>query len=145
MMRIVLGFTAVALTALTLLEMSQSDRLAWPDSGTARIEEMAQVLRRIEGAARWCYPSQHPKNVAAVANKETRACIAQITPAAAPVEVSERAYIKQFYRASSGDHFCEVTLSTVFGNDRVVGSDCYFGLFERRDDEGVGMTDDPFG
>lgn len=145
MKRVAFGLIVAALSTLALFGISQSDRFAWPNSGAARIEEMAEILRRIEGPARWCAPSQHPKNIAVLADAETRACMAKIAPAAEPDEVYERGYIKQFYRATSGDKFCEVTLSTVFGNDRVVGSDCYFGLFERRDDEGLGMTDDPFG
>ena len=145
MKRVAFSLIIAALSTLALLGTSQSDRFAWPNSGAARIQEMAEILRRIEGPARWCAPSQHPKNIAAVADAETRACIAKIGPAAEPDEVIERGYIKQFFRATSGGKFCEVTFSTVFGNDRVVGSDCYFGLFERRDDEGLGMTDDPFG
>ncbi|MFP3344602.1 hypothetical protein R0J87_19185, partial [Halomonas sp. SIMBA_159] len=60
-------------------------------------------------------------------------------------EVYPNDYIRRFYRASTGDKVCEVTLSTVFGNDRIVGSDCYYGIFYEIDDTGVGMTADPFG
>ena len=53
--------------------------------------------------------------------------------------------MKRYYRAETGPLFCEVTLSTVRGDERTVGSDCYYGLFEHDADEGVGMTDDPLG
>jgi len=55
-------------------------------------------------------------------------------------------YLKRFYRAEVGDKFCEVTLSRFDdGDERLVGSDCYLGLFPKAKDTGIGMTDDKFG
>ncbi|MDF1871894.1 hypothetical protein [Vannielia sp.] len=120
-----------------------SDRFAWPQSAEARIEEMAEILRRIEGPARWCYASEHSGNLASGHKAELGRCFSRLAPASDFIEMYPRDYIKRFYRAREGTLFCEATLSTVWNDDRIVGADCYYGLFQR--DDGVGMTDDPFG
>lgn len=106
---------------------------------------MAKIIRKIEGPARWCYPSQNPLNLDHQFRDLTAACLANITPAGDFEEIYPEDYIRRFYRASLGDKFCEVTLSTVWNDDRIVGSDCYYGLFLKDDDTGPGLTDDPFG
>lgn len=108
---------------------------------------MASVLREIEGPARWCYRSSNEDNLL---NKdgswrvELSQCISKIAPVSDFEEINENEYIRRFYRASVDGRFCEVTLSTVWRDDRIVGSDCYFGLFDQLDDTGIGLTADPF-
>lgn len=43
------------------------------------------------------------------------------------------------------DFFCEVMFLIVWNNDRIVGLDCYYGLFEYFDDIGIGLIVDLFG
>ncbi|MBW6421134.1 hypothetical protein KX729_06735 [Rhizobium sp. XQZ8] len=124
------------------------DRFAWPQSAKDRIENMASTLRRIKGPARWCYPSTNPANLYRADRaiwSEINQCMTEIAPVSDYIEVYPREYMKRFYRANLGDKFCEVTLSTVYNDDRIVGSDCYYGLFPKDKDTGVGMTDDKFG
>jgi hypothetical protein len=124
------------------------DRYFWPQSAKDRIENMASILRRIEAPARWCYPSDNAANLddgGRVARTEIGKCLGSIKPAGDHIEVYPRDYMKRFYRANLGDKFCEVTLSTVYNDNRIVGSDCYYGLFPKDKDTGVGMTDDKFG
>lgn len=109
---------------------------------------MASILRSIEGPARWCYPSRNTLNLVNGGHElreQLEQCVARISPASDFEEVYHKAYIRRFYRASMGDKICEVTLSTVWNNDRIVGSDCFYGFFHDEDDTGVGMTADPFG
>lgn len=66
-----------------------------------------------------------------------------LNPASDYIAEYNRADLKRFYRSTDGDKFCEVTLMTRFGNEeQIVGADCYFGLFRKSDDTGIGMTDD---
>ena len=134
---------------LSLHYEAKLDKLYWPTSGQSRIEDMASILRRMREPARWCYPSGSPDNLYVFdpdeAEKEFGRCISSIAPASDFQETEPHYYIKRFYRADIGDRFCEFTLSTVYDNDRLVGSDCYFGLFSKEKDTGVGMTDDEFG
>lgn len=109
---------------------------------------MSSILRRIKGRARWCDSSKNTANLyisEPAIRDEFGKCISTITPASDYVEIYLRNYMKRFYRANLGDKFCEVTLSTVYNDDRIVGSDCYYGLFPKDKDTGVGMTDDKFG
>ena len=128
----------------------RSDAVAWPTSAHARIEAKAQIIRKIEGPARWCSSSSHPANIENMDDDETRhararACMAKIEPVSDFIERHANEYMLRFYRADLGDEFCEATLSHVWNDERIVGSDCYYGLFKKEDDEGIGMTDDPFG
>jgi hypothetical protein len=145
---ILFALLAVALTSLAVLKIKSTDRFSWPSSAHARIEESASILRTIEGPARWCYPSVNTNNLAGRL-ENSRAllgqCMANISAVSEFEEIYENAYIRRFYRATVDDFFCEVTLSTVWNNDRIVGSDCYYGLFQHSDDTGIGLTADPFG
>lgn len=142
-------FGALLLTGLFFLAVRDNDRLFWPKSGYSRIDEMAVILRKIEGPAKWCYSSEHEQNLAHQTQRSRiflEKCISKTQPIGDYEEVHKGEYIRRFYRASiEANLFCEVTLSTVRDNDRVVGSDCYYGLFEKSDDTGVGLTADPFG
>ncbi|MFP3383681.1 hypothetical protein [Tritonibacter sp. SIMBA_163] len=148
MKRMLISLGVLSVASLLIWEFRSSDRFTWPDSAHRRIEQMASVLRKIEGPARWCSPSRNTLNLV---NKDLEIreqlsqCMSEISPAGSFEEVYPNDYIRRFYRASTGDKVCEVTLSTVFGNDRIVGSDCYYGIFYEIDDTGVGMTADPFG
>ncbi|MDB5551973.1 MAG: hypothetical protein JWL86_1957 [Rhizobium sp.] len=125
------------------------DRFLWPKSAHERIEQMASILRRIRSPARWCYASDNPENIYVFKphdkEGEMGKCLSSIAPVSNFNEKYKNFYIKRFYRAEVGDKFCEVTLSTVFNEDRIVGADCYFGLFPKNKDTGIGMTDDKFG
>jgi hypothetical protein len=125
------------------------DRFLWPTSAHQRIEGMASILRRIRQPARWCYSSDNPANIYAFDPKEKEQdfgrCMSSIEPVSEFQETMPGYYVRRFYRAAIGDKFCEVTLSTVYEDDRIVGSDCYFGLFPKAKDAGVGMTNDKFG
>lgn len=147
--RIFIGSFVAVLVALLVGEIRRSDEYRWPNSAHERIENMASILRSIEGPARWCDPSVNPLNLM---NKIDRSkdilgqCISGLQPVSDYEEIYNNEYIRRFYRATFDDAlFCEVTLSTVWNDDRIVGSDCYYGLFERSDDPGVGLTADPFG
>ncbi|MGV3550755.1 hypothetical protein [Rhizobium sp.] len=126
-----------------------TDRFLWPKSAHERIENMASIIRRIKSPARWCDRSNNPENIYDFDPKEEEQdfgrCLSAITPVSDFRETSPGHYIKRFYRAEIGDKFCEVTLSTVFEDDRIVGSDCFFGFFPKARDTGIGMTDDKFG
>jgi len=146
--RALIACVAVLLAGLVGFSAAKVDMFFWPHSAHNRIEKMAAIIRRIEGPARWCSPSVDPRNQVRVADgfqEELRQCLAAISPASDFQEIYENDYIRRFYRATIQDRFCEVTLSTVWGNDRIVGFDCYYGLFEQSDDTGIGMTADPFG
>lgn len=131
---------------LAWISLARPDALYWPGSAHERIEEMAGILRKIRAPARWCSPSSHPANLVAKLDAEQiGACLARIEPASDNIEVHAKEYMKRFYRATTGGLLCEVTLSSTYNEDRIVGSDCYYGLFPTSDDTGVGMTDDPFG
>lgn len=129
------------------------DGFFWPESGHRRIEDMAAVLKRIKAPARWCYPSENKLNLLQQSyywDTTFNHCVVSIQPATDFIEKDfagreTDGYAKRFYRATLGSYVCEVTLSTDRGDDRIVGSDCYYGLFRSKDDKGVGMTDDPFG
>jgi hypothetical protein len=126
--------------------LRENDAIFWPKSAQDRIASMAKVLRKIEVPARWCTPIRHINSVPEkIGDPRLRACIAQIQPVSDYVEHYPRDHMKRFYRGRVEGYFCEVTLSTVFNDDRIVGSDCFYGLFRDGDDIGVGMTDDPFG
>jgi len=132
----------------TWLYFRYLDSLFWPASAHRRIEDRAAILVRIKGPARWCYMSENKLNLLQKNfdwDTSFKECVANIKPVSDFIEQDKDYYIKRFYRAAKGDYFCEVTLSTVRDDDRIVGSDCYYGLFQRKDDKGVGMTDDPFG
>lgn len=124
------------------------DRLYWPKSAEHRIETFASDLRRFQGPAQSCYSSSASANLL---NKglglrsEFGNCVSNITPVSGFIEEYPGEYIKRYYRATSGRYLCEVTLSTMRGLERLVGSDCYFGLFEIQENPVVGITDDPFG
>ncbi|MFM2278914.1 MAG: hypothetical protein RLZZ444_1145 [Pseudomonadota bacterium] len=123
--------------------------LLWPQSAHAHIEEMASILRRMRAPASWCTPSRNPANIYVFDPKEQEqifgSCLSLIEPASDFLETEPGHYVKRFYRAEVGDKFCEVTLSTVNDDERIVGSDCYFAFFPKVKDTGTGMTDDPFG
>lgn len=120
-----------------------SDQVRWPTSGEERIEGHVEFLKEIERPSSSCYPS---RNLLAINDRdELSACTVKLEPVSDPIEFYPREYIKRFYRGDHGDLFCEYTISTVFNIDRIVGSDCYYGLFRKEDDTGIGMTDDPFG
>lgn len=110
---------------------------------------MASIIRRIKSPARWCYPSRNPENIynfdRRQAEQDFGRCLSAIAPVGDFQETMPGYYVKRLYRAEVGDKFCEVTLSTVFEDDRIVGSDCYFGFFPKARDTGIGMTDDKFG
>lgn len=135
----------VVICAAVAFYFRNYDTLYWPASAEGRIEEMASILRKIEGPARWCYPSINPKNTYIIADVTADLCFAKIEAVSPFIELGQSDYIKRYYRASVGSKFCEVTLSAVWNDDRIVGSDCYYGIFDQTDDEGIGMTDDPFG
>jgi len=122
----------------------------WPEDGEASIENMANIIRRIERPARWCYPTRNPISVNyTVKDDRFTRCLRDIRPASDYIgwtggDYPNGDYIKRFYRAEIEGYFCEVTLSKM-NRERMVGSDCYFGLFREGDDTGLGMTDDPFG
>jgi hypothetical protein len=146
--RLLIGFGVIVLGGLLIWEFRDSDRFSWPNSAHRRIENMASILRSIEGPARWCYPSGNTLNLFNgdhEIKEQLEQCISRISPASDFEEVYPKEYIRRFYRASMGDKICEVTLSTVWDNDRIVGSDCYYGIFHDKDDTGVGMTADSFG
>ncbi len=147
MKRRLIGGAAVLFLGVVVYDSLSPDRYSWPISAQKRIEGMAEIIHRIEGPARWCYPSRNALNLNRDGRfrDQTAACLSEITPASDFEEIDPNAYIRRFYRGSAGDMFCEVTLSTVRNNDRIVGSDCYYGLFYNDDDTGLGMTDDPFG
>lgn len=128
--------------------ISKDDRLFWPDSAHGRIEEMASILRSIEGPARWCYPSQNALNLVNESERsqeKLNECMSSIAPVSEFEEIQQNYHVRRIYRATVNDRICEVTLSTVWRNDRIVGSDCYYGLFNKSDDTGIGLTSDPFG
>lgn len=146
--RLLIGFGVISLGSLLTWEFRSSDRFSWPNSAHRRIENMASILRSIEGPARWCYPSRNTLNLFNEEHgikEQLYQCISRISPASDFEEVYPNGYIRRFYRASIGEKICEVTLSTVWDNNRIVGSDCYYGIFRDKDDTGVGMTADPFG
>lgn len=133
---------------LALYQTWNRDYFRWPASAMERIEESASILRRLKAPARWCYPA-----TSAVGNlwEEDQAssaiadCFSRLAPTSDFVEKSPREYVKRFYGANANGYICEVTLSTVWGNDRVVGSDCYYGIFRQDEFPGIGVTDEPFG
>ena len=138
----------VPLAGILAFLFRQDDRLFWPSSAHTRIESMASILRELEGPAGWCYPSSNELNLLNQNGNwqiQLSQCMSRIVPVSGFEEIHERQYIRQFYRASVNDKFCEVTLSTVWKDERVVGADCYYGLFDQLDDTGVGLTSDPFG
>lgn len=139
-----LGFCSLAVAAYFVLTSDLTeDRLGWPTSGEKRIVRGVELVKEIKGPYRSCYMT---RNSLAIRDRdELSACTVKLEPVSDPIEVYPRGYIKQFYRGDHGDLFCEYTMSTFFGNDRIVGSDCYYGLFRKKDDTGIGMTDDPFG
>ncbi|SMP22984.1 hypothetical protein SAMN06265373_104306 [Shimia sagamensis] len=142
------GLAVLLISVLFVFEFKSSDRFSWPKSAHNRIEKMASMIQSIEGPARWCTPSRNPLNLLNSNDNlksQLNECIAIISPASEFEEVYPRDYMRRFYRAQVEGKFCEVTLSTVWNNDRVVGSDCYYGLFDKREDTGVGLTADPFG
>lgn len=142
----VLLFILVIAGPLTWNAVRGLDQLFWPQSARDRIENMASILRRIQApSGNWCHPSDNSANLAKDRQDEMDKCITSIVPAGDYIEDHPGEYIKRFYRSSLGDRFCEVTLSTVYGNKRIVGSDCYFGLFLKEEDTGLGLTDDKFG
>ena len=146
--RLLIGFGVIVLGGLLIWEFRNSDRFSWPNSAHHRIENMASILRSIEGPARWCNllrNSLNPYNGVYEIQEHLEQCISRISPASDFEEVHPKEYIRRFYRASMEGKICEVTLSTVWDNDRIVGSDCYYGIFYDKDDTGVGMTADPFG
>ncbi|MGH1467099.1 MAG: hypothetical protein ACRBBQ_17230 [Cognatishimia sp.] len=122
-----------------------TDRFNWPESGEKRIDEMARILHRIKGPARWCSASRNPLSVATQHRLEVKNCMAKIEATSLPFIAARDGALKQFWSAREAGFVCEVTLATVKGNNRVVGSDCYYGLFHGQDYEAEGMTDDPFG
>jgi hypothetical protein len=146
--RLLIGVGVIVLGGLLIWDFRSSDRFSWPNSAHRRIENMASVLRSIEGPARWCDPSRNTLNLANgnhEIKEQLQQFISRISPASNFEEVHPKGYIRRFYRASIGEKFCEVTLSTVWDDDRVVGSDCFYGIYHEEDDQGVGMTADPFG
>ena len=122
------------------------DALRWPKSGQERIDSMAQFMRENEGRNRSCYDTRNTKSID-YNHRDGRfgACFKRLEPVSDFIEEHPGQYIKRFYRGRIDGYFCEATLSTVHGDDRIVGSDCYYGLFHEGDDTGIGMTDDPFG
>jgi hypothetical protein len=146
---LVLSASATAMAAAVALwqPWETADVLFWPTSAQGRIDEMASILRTIKGPARWCYPSKHASNLAETSRErraDFSACVPQIEPAS-DFRETPKEYIQRLYRAKHGSLICEVNLSTMWNADRIVGSDCYYGLFREEDDTGVGMTDDKFG
>lgn len=136
------------------------DALFWPQTGRERIEWMASSIQTKKRPTTWCRPSNHPKNTYEFNRDEETSdigrCLSSIK-AASDFRSDFRGnlepfYLKRFYRGEIGGSFCEVTLSTFegndntfFGEDRIVGSECYFGIFPKTEDVGIGMTDDKFG
>ncbi|MEM1077308.1 MAG: hypothetical protein AAGI09_02170 [Pseudomonadota bacterium] len=109
---------------------------------------MASVLREIESPAKWCYPSSNERNLLNQNGSfrvQLSQCLSKVAPVSGFEEIQQNEYIRRFYRASVDDRFCEVTLSTVWREDRIVGSDCFYGLFDQSDDTGIGLSADPFG
>ncbi|KQQ71241.1 MULTISPECIES: hypothetical protein [unclassified Rhizobium] len=141
-------FTIALSGALALWQpWETADLLFWPTSAHRRIDDMAAILRTTKGPARWCVPSTNAANLAVHSREgqaEFSACVSHIEPASDFYE-TPKDYIQRFYRAKRGSLICEVNLSTVWNDDRIVGSDCYYGLFREKDDTGVGMTNDKFG
>jgi hypothetical protein len=148
----------VALFAVTLMMLILGlnswkagilDRVDWPQSAHQRIENMASIIRRLRSPARWCHPSDNPENIYEFEPEEKEQdfgrCLSAIAPVSDFQETQPGYYVRRFYRGQVDDKFCEVTLSTVFEGERIVGSDCYFGWFPKAKDGGVGMTDDKFG
>lgn len=148
--KFILWPSAILMTIASCLwqPWERADFLLWPYSAEGRIEEMASILQRIKAPARWCQPSEHSSNLVrdgGSMQSEFNACVVEIKPAGDFIETEKNEYLQRYYRARRGSYVCEVNLSTVWNDRRIVGSDCYFGLFREQDDTGVGMTDDEFG
>ena len=146
--RFLIACVAVALTGLLMVLIRGNDKYFWPVSAHGRIEKMASILRSIEGPARWCYPSVNAHkliNQNGYSDERLSRCMSRIAPVSDFEEIHEKEYVRRIYRVAIEESFCELTLSTVWNDDRVVGSDYYYGLFERSDDTGIGLTADPFG
>jgi hypothetical protein len=144
--RIVLALIVLIAALPTWNVVAGLDQLFWPQSAKDRIENMASTLRRIQApSGNWCYPSDNAANLSEDRQDEMDKCITSIAPVSDYIEEHPGEYIKRFYRSSLDDRFCDVTLSTVYRDDRIVGYDCYYGLFLKKEDTGVGMTDDKFG
>jgi hypothetical protein len=149
----IIALAALAVMALNMVfEYGRAmlmGEFEWPKSAHIRIEDMASILRRIRAPASWCYPSENPANIyVSDPNEEEQEfgrCMSSIKPVSDFYETDPGYYVKRFYRGEVEGKFCEFTLSTVNSDDRIVGSDCYFGLFPKEKDRGVGMTDDKFG
>ena len=126
-----------------------TDAFSWPESAKNRIEEMAEILRRIEAPASWCYPATSAQgNIEGARHdhpEELAACFAKLAPTSDYNEKYPREYIGRYYGAEAGGFVCEVTLSTNWNEDSVVGSPCYYGFFPVQDFPGLGATDEPFG
>lgn len=144
-----IGGAAILIAGLCVALGAGNDRLFWPSSAHNRIEKMASVLRFIEGPAKWCYASTHSLNLVnqnGYPKDLLGRCIQRIEPASNFEEIHKKHYIRRIFRAEvERDLFCEVTLSTVWNDERIVDSDCYYGLFKQSDDTGIGLTADPFG
>ncbi|NTT87337.1 hypothetical protein [Tabrizicola fusiformis] len=144
-------YLALALaTSLGLIAYQVFDRdyFRWPNSAQERIEVMADVLRRIEGPASWCYSAgSAQKNLAADRRVPPGAgqCFAKLVPTSDFIEEHPREFMKRFYGAEVDGFVCEVTLSTFWNDEHIVGSRCYYGVFNQGEFPFVGATDEPFG
>ena len=136
---------SVAIGAFALVALDRSLILPWPQKGIHHIDFMSQLMKDKQRPGSWCDPSSHPANLLLDEHgHDIGKCTAHIKPVTEFIEQYQGTYVKRIYRGKSGNLFCEYTLSS-FSHERNVGSDCYYGLFDQNSDEGIGMTDDPFG
>jgi hypothetical protein len=145
MKRLYFSFAVVLLVASYVSYYRFYDEMYWPGSAHGRIQSAARAIQENGKTVGGCYSSRNTLNIAEKAPEALKACLLLIEPIGEFIEEHPREYIKRFYRAHQGGRVCEITLSTTWNENRIVGSDCYYGLFEGSSYEGIGMTDDPYG
>lgn len=144
-----IAFAIVAGLSVATSFVWNRDHFRWPVSAQERIDVMSAFLRKKQGPVSWCEAADSVASNRWAEFERTSPiladCFSRITPTSDFIEEAPREYMKRFYGATTAEYVCEVTLSTVWNEDRFVGSDCYYGIFKKDEFPGVGATDEPFG
>lgn len=146
--RAIVAVVSASVLALIVHLAWNRDYFRWPKSAEGRIDAMSDILRKLKGPASWCYPATSANGNLAIERRSPPGsddCFAKLAPTSGYIEQYPQEYMKRSFGAEVDGLVCEVTLSTVWNDDRIVGSDCYYGIFREGEFPGIGATDEPFG